>query len=146
MLRCFKTYKDIPFAHRQPLHEGACSKIHGHNWSITIEFEAKVLDANGFVVDFGKLKYLKAFIDNQLDHACLFAKDDTQVQALAESNFAPLFKIVWVDNASCEGIALYLYQQFSDLLKEREGDRVWIHSLRLDEDDKNGVTYTPQSK
>ena len=146
MLRCFKTYKDIPFAHRQPLHEGACSKIHGHNWSITIEFEAKTLDSNGFVVDFGKLKYLKEFIDKQLDHACLFAEDDTVIQALADSDFSPLFKIVWVKNASCEGIALYLYQQFSKLLVEQEGDRVWIHSLRLDEDDKNGVTYTPHSE
>lgn len=146
MLRCYKTYKDIPFAHRQPLHEGACSKIHGHNWSITIEFEARELDANGFVVDFGKLKYIKAFIDSQLDHACLFAKNDAEIQALADSDFAPIFKIVWVENASCEGIALYLYQQFSDLLKEHEGDRVWIYSLRLDEDDKNGVIYTPSSK
>ena len=145
MLRCFKTYKDIPFAHRQPLHKGACSKIHGHNWSITIEFEAKELDANGFVVDFGKLKYLKAFIDDRLDHACLIAKGDRKVRALAQSEFAPLFKIVWVDNASCEGIALYLYEQFSTLLKEHERDRVKIHSLRLDEDDKNGVTYTPES-
>lgn len=146
MLSCFKTYKDIPFAHRQPLHKGACSKIHGHNWSITVEFEASALDINGFVVDFGKLKYLKAFIDSQLDHACLFAKEDTEVQALAESDFSPLFKIVWVDNASCEGIALYLYQQFSNLLKENEGDRVWIRSLRLDEDDKNGVIYTPKAQ
>jgi 6-pyruvoyltetrahydropterin/6-carboxytetrahydropterin synthase len=72
MLTCSKTYKDIPFAHRQPLHKGHCSKIHGHNWTIVIEFEATELDANGFVVDFGNLKYLKAFIDEHLDHACLF--------------------------------------------------------------------------
>ena len=145
MLTCSKIYKDIPFAHRQPLHTGHCSKIHGHNWSIIIEFEAAQLDENGFVVDFGNLKYFKAFIDEYLDHACLFSKGDSRVQDLAQSEFKDLFKILWVDNASCEGIALFLYQEFSRLLKAHEGDRVSIRSLKLYEDEKNFVSYTPEA-
>lgn len=145
MLTCSKIYKDIPFAHRQPLHTGHCSKIHGHNWSIIIEFEAAQLDENGFVVDFGNLKYFKAFIDEYLDHACLFSKGDSRVQDLAQSEFKDLFKILWVDNASCEGIALFLYQEFSQLLKAQEGDRVSIRSLKLYEDEKNFVSYTPEA-
>ena len=66
MLVCSKTYKDIPFAHRQHIHSGDCSKIHGHNWSIEIIFKAKELDKNGFVIDFGSLKYLKDFIDKKV--------------------------------------------------------------------------------
>lgn len=145
MLTCSKTYKDIPFAHRQPLHKGHCSKIHGHNWSIIIEFEATELDANGFVVDFGNLKYIKAFIDDHLDHACLFSKEDSQVHALSNSEFKGLFKILWVDNASCEGIAQFLYEAFSELIKVQENGRVSIRSLKLYEDEKNFVTYTPKN-
>jgi 6-pyruvoyltetrahydropterin/6-carboxytetrahydropterin synthase len=143
MLSCSKTYKDIPFAHRQPLHEGHCSKIHGHNWSITLEFQASELDKNGFVVDFGKLKYIKAFIDSTLDHACLFSKDDAIIGDLANSSYGDLFNICWVENASCEGIALFLYETFSKLIKENEGDRVSIKTITLNEDAKNFVTYTP---
>lgn len=142
MLSCSKTYKDIPFAHRQPFHPGNCSKIHGHNWSITIEFIAQKLDKNGFV-DFGKLKYLKKFINEKLDHACLFSKDDSKVKSLSESIHKDLFKIIWVENSSCEGIAKYLYFNFSKLLKENEGDRVSIRSICLHEDGKNAVLYCP---
>ena len=145
MLTCSKVYKDIPFAHRQPFHKGHCSKIHGHNWSIIIEFEAKELDANGFVVDFGNLKYIKAFIDEHLDHACLFSKEDSQVQDLSQSEFKDLFKILWVDNASCEGIAQFLFETFSKLVKEKEAGRVSIRSLKLYEDEKNFVSYAPKS-
>ena len=145
MLTCSKVYKDIPFAHRQPLHKGHCSKIHCHNWSIIIEFEAKELDANGFVVDFGNLKYIKAFIDEHLDHACLFSKEDSQVQDLSQSEFKDLFKILWVDNASCEGIAQFLFETFSQLVKEKEAGRVSIRSLKLYEDEKNFVSYAPKS-
>lgn len=143
MLTCSKTYKDIPFAHRQAHHPGHCSKIHGHNWSVTIEFQASELDENGFVVDFGNLKYLKEFIDNHLDHACLLSKEDAQAKELAESPFKELFHICWVDNASCEGIAVYLFKEFSRLLEENEGKRVSIRSIKLQEDDKNHVRYTP---
>ncbi len=143
MLSCSKTYKDIPFSHRQPFHSGNCSKIHGHNWSITIEFTAQKLDKNGFVVDFGKLKYLKQFINEKLDHSCLFSKDDNKVKSLSESIHKDLFKIIWVENSSCEGIAKYLYTNFSNLLREHEGDRVSIRSICLHEDEKNAVCYCP---
>ena len=143
MLTCSKTYKDIPFAHRQPFHEGHCSKIHGHNWSVTIEFQATDLDKNGFVVDFGKLKYIKQFIDEQLDHACLLSSEDAQAKELAKSQYKNLFRICWVENASCEGIAVFLYEEISRLVREHEGERVSIRSIKLHEDEKNFVRYTP---
>ena len=63
MITCTKTYRDIPLSHRQPFHEGRCSRLHGHSWAITLTFEAKELDGNGFVIDFGDLHFLK---DSQL--------------------------------------------------------------------------------
>ena len=58
-LTCTKTYFDVPFAHRQHLHDGHCSFVHGHNWDIRVTFGCERTDENGFVVDFGKLKFLK---------------------------------------------------------------------------------------
>src|SRR4051812_26092027 len=63
MLTCRKTYTDIPWAHRQHRHDGHCAYLHGHNWSITITFGCREPDENGFVLDFGKLKFLKHWID-----------------------------------------------------------------------------------
>jgi 6-pyruvoyl-tetrahydropterin synthase len=76
MFTCSKTYRDIPFAHRQHRHDGHCSFLHGHNWGIEIEFGCEKLDERGFVVDFGGLGFLKTWIADHLDHACLFAKED----------------------------------------------------------------------
>ena len=59
-------------------------------------------------------------------------------------NSKNLFKILWVDNASCEGIAQFLYEAFSELIKVQENGRVSIRSLKLYEDEKNFVTYTPK--
>ena len=92
------------------------------------------------------MKYLKAFIDEHLDHACLFSKKDSQVQSLSQSEFKDLFKILWVDNASCEGIALFLYETFSQVIEAHEKGRVSIRSLKLYEDEKNFVSYIPKNK
>ena len=140
MITCSKLYKDIPFAHRQHLHDGHCSKIHGHNWDIRITFGCKELDSRGFVVDFGKLKYIKKYIEDMLDHACVLSWDDP----LYEEIVAPgVYKLYLVENASCEGLAKHLFEQFSDLLHMAEGERTWIDEIEIFEDSKNSVKYKP---
>jgi len=140
MITCSKLYKDIPFAHRQHLHDGHCSKIHGHNWDIRITFGCKELDSRGFVVDFGKLKYIKKYIEDMLDHACVLSWNDP----LYEEIIAPgVYKVYSVENASCEGLAKHLFEQFSDLLHMAEGQRTWIDEIEIFEDSKNSVKYNP---
>jgi len=45
-----------------------CSRLHGHNWIITIHCRARELNAEGMVADFS---LIKAEITEQLDHRCL---------------------------------------------------------------------------
>jgi 6-pyruvoyltetrahydropterin/6-carboxytetrahydropterin synthase len=45
-----------------------CSRIHGHNWIVTVYCRAKELNENGMVVDFTKIKEI---VIGQLDHACM---------------------------------------------------------------------------
>lgn len=141
MLTCKKTYHDIPFAHRQHRHDGHCSLIHGHNWAITVTFACTETDKNGFVVDFGKLKYLKTWIDENLDHACLFNESDPEKDALLE-NAGHLFKAHILPNSSCEGIAQYIYEIFNPMVREHTSNRAWITQIVIEEDSKNSATYT----
>lgn len=46
-------------------YESKCSRVHGHNWIVTIHCRAHQLDNNGMVADFSKIKEL---IAGQLDH------------------------------------------------------------------------------
>lgn len=49
-------------------YESKCTRVHGHNWIITVYCMAKELDSNGMVVDFSSIKSL---IKSKLDHAML---------------------------------------------------------------------------
>ena len=142
MLTCTKTYRDIPFAHRQHLHDGHCALIHGHNWAITLTFACSETDANGFVVDFGKLKYLKAWIEEHLDHACLFNVDDPEIERLL-ATAGDLFKTYILPNCSCEGLAVHLHGIFDVIVKEHTDGRVWVTEIEIEEDSKNRATYRP---
>ncbi len=140
MVTCTKLYADIPFAHRQHVHDGHCAFIHGHNWSIQVTFEAERPDINGFVVDFGKLKYLQRWIDEVLDHACLIDKDDEEGKRLVLSN-PNLFKFAILEDVSCEGLAKYVYEEFNAMVQEHTNGRVWVREVTIFEDSRNSATY-----
>ncbi|MGJ8651352.1 MAG: 6-pyruvoyl trahydropterin synthase family protein [Opitutaceae bacterium] len=142
MLTCKKTYRDIPFAHRQHKHDGHCALIHGHNWSITLTFACSETDKNGFVVDFGDLKYLKHWIDDNLDHACLFNESDPEKDTLL-AHSGHLFKSYILPNSSCEGLAQHIHTVFDPMVREKTNDRVWIVEVEIYEDSKNAAAYRP---
>ena len=140
MLTCKKTYSDIPFAHRQHMHDGHCAFIHGHNWSITLTFACRETDANGFVIDFGKLKYIKNWIDEHLNHACLFNENDPAAQEML-TQFNNLFKPYILPNCSCEGIAQHLHKIFDSMVRSATDNRAWIIKVEVAEDSKNSAIY-----
>lgn len=144
MLSCKKSYHDIPFAHRQHLHDGHCALIHGHNWTITLTFACEEPDTNGFVVDFGKLGYIKDWIAAHLDHACLFNEDDPKKNELLR-NYGELFKTYELPNCSCEGIAEHLYKVFNSMVREATSGRAWITSVEIEEDSRNSAKYTAET-
>lgn len=141
MITCKKSYRDIPFAHRQHLHDGHCSLLHGHNWTITLIFACDETDENGFVVDFGKLGYLKDWIAAHLDHACVFNEDDPEREELLRT-FGKLFKAYTVPNCSCEGIARHLYEVFNPMVRGACNGRAWIVAVEVEEDSKNSATFS----
>lgn len=141
MLTCKKSYRDIPFAHRQHRHEGHCALIHGHNWAITLTFACRETDENGFVVDFGKLGYLKTWIAEHLDHACLFNADDPELEPLL-ATAGHLFKPYVLPNCSCEGLAEHLHGIFDPMVREATTGRAWIVAVEIEEDAKNSACFS----
>lgn len=153
---CSKTYPDFPFAHRQPNHKGHCALIHGHNWSFTFVFGATTLDANGFVVDFGDLKWLKEWLTKMFDHTLVLNSDDPWLQFLSFhlvdvtdpqnlggfKECCHLADIRTVPNCGAEGLASYLLKEVDDMLAVRYGSRVRLVSVTVHEDSKNTATVT----
>jgi 6-pyruvoyltetrahydropterin/6-carboxytetrahydropterin synthase len=145
MFTCRKTYHDIPFAHRQHRHDGHCALVHGHNWSFTITFACRETDANGFVIDFGKLRYLRHWLENNLDHACVFNADDPLREVIVAA--APeAFKVYVMDNCSSEGIARHLFDIWDPLVREASGGRAWIAAIEVEEDRRNAASFHAETK
>ena len=136
MLTCSKRYHEIPFAHRAPFHDGHCSKVHGHGWSFEFEFAADQVDGNGFVVDFGKLKLLKAELD-KLDHALVLSAQDPELFFFR--NHPHLFKVVRVPDASSEGLAQHFFRIADQLVRGLRGER--CVRCTVFEDSRNSATY-----
>ncbi len=149
MYTCQKTYSDIPFAHRQHRHEGHCAQIHGHNWSLSFTFGCERMDACGFVVDFGKLKWLRDWIDENLDHACIFNRDDPllpEITRLNSENGCSVFKPYIVDQCSSEGLAKHLFTVVDPKVRSMTDGRAFLLSVTVTEDSRNSATYSPEAQ
>ena len=68
----YRIWKEFKFSASHILNglpEGhQCGRLHGHNYVIEVELQSDTLDEHGFVVDFGELKPIKQFIDENWDH------------------------------------------------------------------------------
>lgn len=136
MHTCEKIYTDIPIGHLQHLHPGHCRFVHGHNWSLALTFACEELDELGFVIDFGGIKFISRWISENLDHACMFAKSDTEGLKMLAA-FPHLFKPYILENCSAEGLATHLFDVFNALICEESQGRAWLKSIRVGEDGKN---------
>lgn len=144
MLTCSKIYHDIPFAHRQHHHAGHCALIHGHNWSFKFTFAASHTDANGFVIDFGALQFIRDWLDAQFDHACVFNRDDPWRETLVAA--APTaFKVLVLESCSCEGIAEHVFRAIDPLVRQQTAARARLIEVEVFEDSRNSARFHPES-
>ena len=95
-------------------------------------------------MDFGKLSCIKHWIEESLDHACLFNEDDPAIEALLREH-PGLFKPYILPDCSSEGIASHLHGIFNRMVQEATEQRVSIHSVEIEEDSKNSATYSTGS-
>lgn len=110
MITCTKKFGPFPFAHRQHNHEGHCALIHGHNFYFEITFACRELDPNGFVIDFGRMGFLKAWLQETFDHTLLLNETDPLLTELIHA-LREAADIRIVPNGSAEGLAAYILRQ-----------------------------------
>ena len=68
-----------------------CSRLHGHNYIVTVYLKAETLNDVGFVKDYRELSIIKEYIDNNLDHRHL--NDVFSVNPTAENLARELYLI-----------------------------------------------------
>ena len=88
-------------AHQLREYEGACERLHGHNWDVELEVEGERLNNQGLLVDFKVLKSILKEVLKPLDHSML--------------NEHPQFQ---KENPTSERIATYIFKEVGKRLEE----------------------------
>lgn len=136
-----KTFRNLPCSHRQWRHDGHCAFLHGYSRSYTFRFAATTLDDNHFVVDFGKLKALKAWLECWFDHTCLINADDPELELFRRLHAKRIVDLRVLPNVSMEGSARFVWSFADSLVREATGGRAWCFAVEARENDKNAAIW-----
>lgn len=139
--RSSKLFKGFTCAHRKWRHPGHCAYIHGYSRDFTFWFEAHERDENGFVMEFGGLKMVREWLNEQFDHTMLLDADDPEIPKFRDLEAAGACRLITFDDVSCEGTARYVYDNVAPWITEATGGRVWIVSVECRENEKNSAIY-----
>lgn len=104
-----------------------CSRLHGHNYKVTVYLQSTKLNETGFVVDYRELEPIKQFIDNTFDHRHL--NDVFASEILIPSEFTNT-------NPSAENIAKLIFKKFCKQFPQ-------LIAVEVSETDKTVARYDP---
>jgi 6-pyruvoyltetrahydropterin/6-carboxytetrahydropterin synthase len=118
--------------------------IHGHNWSFTITFCATSRDANGFIVDFGKLGEFRQMLWDIFDHKFVVSQDDPllrEIGCFLRDN--QISNLTVVPDCSSEGIAEFVSGLADAYVRKLTDDRARVIEVIVHESASNVATYRP---
>jgi len=138
-----KRFTGFPCTHRQWRAESHCRFVHGYSREFYFEFAANELTPEGWVVDFGGLKEIKAWLEHVFDHTFLVAQDDPFLEDFKRLDSEGVIQLRVLPNPGMEGTALYVYEEASRILKKLYGDRAWITKVEVRENEKNSAFFEP---
>lgn len=102
-------------------YEGNCSRVHGHNWTVTIFLTCGELDKIGIGIDFRKVKSELADIIGRLDH-----KDLNSLGPFRDTN------------PTSENIARFIYREAAGKINSGP---VRVARVTVSETGNTGATY-----
>ena len=97
--------RGLSAAFRQWRASSHCRFMHGYSFEFEFEFGSNKLDENNWVVDFGSLKDLEAWLRQTFDHKTLVATDDPEYSYYEEMHQKGIIDMVSVDSTGCEMFA-----------------------------------------
>ncbi|MCK5237619.1 MAG: 6-carboxytetrahydropterin synthase QueD [Deltaproteobacteria bacterium] len=108
-------------AHNLRNYEGACERLHGHNWHVEVNVTAEKLNETEMALDFKVMKKETNKVIDRLDHYYLNEKEPFDVL-----------------NTTAENIAKYIYDE---LAKNLNDGNVKVSKIRVWESEKAAASY-----
>ena len=138
-----KTYgheRGLSCAFRQPnANHSHCSLIHGYALSFKFTFGCDNLDDKNWAVDFGGLKELKQWLEDNFDHTTAVDKDDPFLPDFLKMEKKGLMKVNVMDGVGCEKFAQHAYIFADKLIRDQTNNRCWCQEVEVREHGANSA-------
>lgn len=93
----------------------------------------------GWVVDFGGLKEIKAWLEDMFDHTFLAAQDDPFLEEFKKLDQAGVIQLRIMPNAGMEGTAEFVLEKVDAMVRKMTNDRAWVTKIEVRENEKNSA-------
>lgn len=144
--RSTKSFYGFPCTHRQWRAESHCRFVHGYSRSFHFEFAASGLTKEMWVMDFGGLKEVKAWLDTMFDHTFLVSADDPYRETFEKLDKEGVIQMRVLPNAGMEGTAEFVFNHVNEMVRKQTQNRVRIVRVEVRENEKNSAIYIPDIK
>ena len=118
-----------------------CHLLHGYSLAFTFTFACKELDNKNWVVDFGGLKELKAWLEDSFDHKLVVDKKDPALSTMIELEARGLAEVRVFDGVGAEKFAQHAYEFADNLVYEITNGRCWCVKVEVAEHGANSAIY-----
>ena len=118
-----------------------CHLLHGYSLAFTFTFACKELDNKNWVVDFGGLKQLKAWLEDSFDHKLVVDKKDPALSTMIELEARGLAEVRVFDGVGAEKFAQHAYEFADNLVYEMTNGRCWCVKVEVAEHGANSAIY-----
>ena len=118
--------------------------MHGYGRYVRLTFEATALDERGWVMDFGDLRDVKKWLEDEWDHKLLIAYDDPllgEFISLEQKGGCNLNVMPSEYGPGIEDSCKYVYDNINPMIQEKTNGRVWIEKVRVYEHENNWSEY-----
>jgi 6-pyruvoyltetrahydropterin/6-carboxytetrahydropterin synthase len=113
--------------------------LHGYAIAVKLVFEADSLDERNWVMDFGGLKEVKQWLQDNFDHKLLVAQDDPMKDKILSLHEFGIADVVVVEKVGCESFAEMIYNHVTFWLLGNCGTR--LVSVEVREHGANSAVY-----
>ena len=126
---------------RQPNAHSHCKFLHGYSLQFKFTFSCNDLDERNWVVDFGGLKPLKAWLENTFDHKVVLDKEDPHMESFVNLQSNGLAELTLLDGVGVEKFAEHAFNFANRLVKEMTDNRCYVVSCECAEHGANSAIY-----
>jgi 6-pyruvoyltetrahydropterin/6-carboxytetrahydropterin synthase len=118
-----------------------CSLLHGYSLQFKFTFAANELDNKNWVVDFGGLKPLKVWLEDNFDHKVVLTDTDPHLNDFYELEEKGLAALTILDGVGVERFAYHAWKKADSLVREMTDNRCWCVEVECAEHGANSAIY-----